>query len=97
MIKVCHFFLVHILYIFIAQLEMRDYELTEKEMVKVKRLLMDVEAISQQAKIYVEAAEKGPESLPSEIETYRREQRVSEWNVSRAVGKGAGVGAALGK
>ena len=75
---------------------MRDYELTEKEMVKVKRLLLDVEAKSQQAEIYVEAAEKALESLPSEIESYRREQAVSGMNVFRAVAAGLGVGA-LGK
>ena len=75
---------------------MRDYELTQKEMVKVKRLLMNVEAISQEAKIYVEAAEKGPESLPSEIESHRREQSVNERKIFQAAAVGAGTGA-LGK
>ena len=75
---------------------MRDYELTEKEMVEVKILLIDVEATIQQAKIYVDAAEKALVSLSSEVESYRREQVVSGWNVFLSVAAGAGVGA-LGK
>ncbi|XP_015778843.1 PREDICTED: uncharacterized protein LOC107356734 [Acropora digitifera] len=75
-------------------LEMRDYELTEKEMVKVKRLLMGVEAKSQQAGIYVEAAEKALVSLPSEVDSYQKEQGVSGWNVHCSALGGAGVGAA---
>ena len=76
---------------------MRDYELTDKEMAKVKRLLLDVEAKSQQAKIYAEVAEKTLVSLSSEVDSYRREQNVrSGWNVLGAVAAGAGLGA-LGK
>lgn len=74
-------------------LEMRDYEPTEKEMVKVKRLLLDVEAISQQAEIYAEAAGKTLVSLFSEVESYERVQGVSGWNVFLSVVAGAGVGA----
>lgn len=82
-------------------LEMRDYELTEKERIKVKRLLLDVEAKSQQAEIYVEAAEKALESLPSEVDSYEKEQGVSGWDVfvpavvGTAFGAAAAVGAAL--
>ena len=76
---------------------MRDYELTEEEMGKVKRLLIGFEAKSQQAKIYVEAAEKALVSLPSEVESYQKEQSVSGWNVYCSALGGAGVGAASGK
>ena len=76
---------------------MRDYELTEKEMVKVKRHLIGVEAKSQQAKIYVEEAERALVSLPSELEAYQKEQCVSGWSVYRSTVAGAGVGAATGK
>ena len=75
---------------------MRDYELTEKEMVKVKVLLIDVEATMQQAKIYADAGEKALVSLSSEVEAYRREQGVSGWKVFLSAAAGAGVGA-LGK
>ncbi|XP_067033084.1 uncharacterized protein [Acropora muricata] len=75
-------------------LEMRDYELTEEEMGKVKRLLIGFEAKSQQAKIYVEAAERALVSLPSEVESYQKEQSVSGWNVYCSALGGAGVGAA---
>ncbi|XP_068722077.1 uncharacterized protein [Montipora capricornis] len=74
-------------------LEMRDYEPTEKEMAKVKRLLLDLEAISKQAEIYAEAADKTLVSLTSEVESYKREQGVSGWNVFLSVIAGAGVGA----
>ena len=76
---------------------MRDYELTEKEMGKVKRLLIDVEAKSQQAKIFVKAAERALVFLPSEVESYQKEQGVNEWNVYVSAAAGAGVGAASGK
>ena len=59
-------------------------------------LLKDVKAKSQQAKIYFEAADETLESLISDIETYRREQGVSKWNVFLTAAAGAGVGA-LGK
>ena len=59
-------------------------------------LLMDAEAKSQQAKIYAKRADKTWESLSSAVESYRREQGVSGWNVFRAVAVGAGAGA-LGK
>lgn len=82
-------------------LEKRDYKLTEKERIKVKRLLLDVEAKSQQAEIYVEAAEKALESLPSEVDSYEKEQSVSGWDVfvpavvCTAFGAAAVVGAIL--
>ena len=76
---------------------MRDYELTEKERVKVKRLLLDIEAKSQQAEIYIEAAEKVLESLPSEVDSYEKEQGVSGWNVFVPAAAGAVVGTAAGK
>ena len=72
---------------------MRDYELTEKETVKVKRLLLDIEAKSQQAGIYVEAAEKALVSLSPEVDSYEKEQRVSGWNLFLSVAAGAGAGA----
>ena len=80
-----------------TQLEKRDYKLTEKERIKVKRLLLDVEAKSQQAEIYVEAAEKALESLPSEVDSYEKEQSVSGWDVFVPAVVGTAFGAAAGK
>lgn len=80
-----------------TQLEMRDYELTEKERIKVKRLLLDIEAKSQQAEIYVEAAEKALESLTSEVDSYEKKQGVSGWDVFVPAVVGTAVGAAAGK
>ncbi|XP_015773413.1 PREDICTED: uncharacterized protein LOC107351632 [Acropora digitifera] len=74
-------------------LEMRDYELTEKETVKVKKLLLGVEAKLKQAEIYVEAAEKALMSLSSEVDSYQKEQGVSGWKVFVAGAAGAVVGA----
>ena len=76
---------------------MRDYELTEKEMAKVKRLLLDVKAKSQQAEIYLEAAEKALKSISPEVDSYEKEQGVSGWNVFLSAAVGAGTGMALGK
>ena len=59
-------------------------------------LLMDVEAKSQQAKIYFEVVEKTLESFYFDVESYRSEQGVSGWNVFGWAAAGAGLGA-IGK
>ncbi|XP_015748123.1 PREDICTED: uncharacterized protein LOC107327918 [Acropora digitifera] len=74
-------------------LEKRNYELTEKEKSYVNRLLMKVETTWQQVKIYVEVAEKALVSLSFDVDSYRREQGVSGWNVFLSVIAGAAVGA----
>ena len=76
---------------------MRDYELTEKETVKVKKLLLGVEGKLKQAEIYVKAAEKALMSLSSEADSYQKEQGVSGWKVFVAGAAGVVVGAGAGK
>ena len=63
----------------------------------MKILLLDVKAKTQQAEIYVEAAEKAFESFPSEVDSYEKEQGVRGWNIFLPAAVGAGVGATLGK
>ena len=59
-------------------------------------LLMDVEATSDQAQIYFEDADETLLSFFSDVESYRREQGVSGWNVFRWGAAGAVAGAGLG-
>ena len=59
-------------------------------------LLMDVEAKSEQFNICLNKAQKTLKCLSSEVESYRREQGVSGWNVFLSVAAGASVGG-LGK
>lgn len=75
------------------KLERQNYELTEKGKDALKKLLEKVDRKSGDAKICVEAAEKALVFLSSEVESYRRKQSVSGWNVFLSVAAGAGVGA----
>ncbi|XP_067033078.1 uncharacterized protein [Acropora muricata] len=75
-----------------GKLKTRSYRLTEDEKYEVEMLLMDVEAKSEQFNIFFKKAQKTLKCLSSEVESYRREQGVSGWNVFLSVAAGVGLG-----
>ncbi|XP_044173905.1 uncharacterized protein LOC114958401 [Acropora millepora] len=75
------------------ELKRRNYILTEEEKLKVEMLLMDVDAKSQQAQIYFEAADRTMKSLYSDMKSYLS---ASGWDVFGWGAAGVGLGA-LGK
>lgn len=70
------------------ELKRRNYKLTEEEKLKVEMLLMDVDAKSQQAKIYFEAGDKTLKSLYSDLESYLSAKRWKAfgWGAAGALG-----------